>query len=153
MSFGINCVVETDVGEGLAIIFEVSSVAYGLGEEEVLGEADGFGLTGGDGVTTGLGLGEGLVKELSELVIAILVALPQLKLLPDFMHLNLYPATIAVAPTALQREPVFTAAFAVVVIPEIATTHAVTATNHVRFISLGYGINYFCNRARARSRP
>lgn len=149
MSFGINCVVETDVGEGLAIIFEVSMVAYGLGEEEVAEEADGFGLTEGDGITTGLGLGEGLVKALLEPGIAILVAFAHIKLLPDFTHVNLYPAMIAVAPTALQREPVFTAAFAVVVSPEIATVVAITTANQVRFISLDYGINYFSNRARA----
>jgi hypothetical protein len=89
VSFGVNCVVETTVGEELAIIFDVSTVAYGLGEEEVAGEADGFGLTDGDGITTGLGLGEGLVEVFPELGTAILVAFPHIKLLPDFMHVNL----------------------------------------------------------------
>lgn len=141
MSFGVNCVVETTVGEELAIIFDVSTVAYGLGEEEVAGEADGFGLTKGDGITTGLGLGEKFGIAFPELASAILVAFPHIKLLPDLMHVNLYPATIAVAPTALQREPVFTAAFAVVVSPEIATVVARTTAIQVRFISLDYGIN------------
>ena len=153
LSFGINCVAEPVIGDGLMYIFEVSIVAYGLGEEEVAGEADGFGLTEGDGITTGLGLGEKFGTVFPELGSPILVAFPHIKLLPDLMHVNLYPATIAVAPTALQREPVFTAAFAVFDIPEIATVVAITTANQVRFISLDYGINYFSNRARVPLRP
>jgi hypothetical protein len=104
-NFGINCATEDAVGEGVRIIFEVSMVAYGLGEVDGDGVLVGLAVAVGVGIALASGLGLPLTLGFAEFLATTFTPLLQTNFLPDLTQVYWYPETVEVNPILLHMEP------------------------------------------------